>query len=205
MMNSEASCCTITSSGWPSQSRSERTRPTGLKWAFSDSCSLHDTIICVKNIGTGEDATKFSNGVSPVGGTRLECNTTSHFSPGATRAVQLQRYLRHAREPLRVYCSKHKRTTAMLMGTAAAAAAASVRTCRWLNMFCSCHMTLSSDGICSLSLKPSTPSRNSGTMKSCSQVSIDCTALVDHKAAATNKRRKRQLQNKANTRRLSTA
>lgn len=39
-MNSEASCCTITSRGCPSQSRSERTSPTGLKWAFSDSCYI---------------------------------------------------------------------------------------------------------------------------------------------------------------------
>lgn len=37
VMNSEASCCIITSRACPSQSRSERTRPTGLKWAFSDS------------------------------------------------------------------------------------------------------------------------------------------------------------------------
>ena len=36
--NSEASCCTMTSKGCPSQSRSDRTSPVGLKWAFSDSC-----------------------------------------------------------------------------------------------------------------------------------------------------------------------
>lgn len=41
------------------------------------------------------------------------------------------------------------------------------RTCRWLNMFCSCHIRLSSEAVWSLCRKLNTPSRNSGTMNSC--------------------------------------